>query len=103
MRSVGEEAKTEKSARGGAWTLGRSGAERAQEARESRKRPQGWLGQKPQENAGGAAQRPAAATRPCDEVIAALIAAIQARFGSSAIGLGACGIRFAETSYAHSA
>ena len=43
MRSFGEEAKMEESARGGAWTAGRPGTERAQEAREPGKRRKGGL------------------------------------------------------------
>jgi hypothetical protein len=56
MRSFGEEAKTEESSCGGAWAIGRLGAERAQEARQPKQRSQGRFGQKPQEDYRGQAQ-----------------------------------------------
>jgi hypothetical protein len=94
MRSFGEEAKTEESARGGAWAVGWSGAERAQEARQPRKRPEGRLGQKPQEGDRRQAQCPAPAAWTPQEDLGALIARVRARFGDYAIGLGAAGIRY---------
>jgi hypothetical protein len=94
MRSFGEEAKTEESARGGAWTAGRPGSERGQEARQSTKRPQGRLGQKPQEDYCRPAQRSTATTRTPQEKMSAAIGSIRARFGQRAIGLGYLGIRY---------
>ena len=94
MERTCEEATTEEPARGGARPIGRLGAERVQEARQQRKRPQGRLGQKPQENDGRKAQRPAATARTPQEKISAAVATIRARFGQRAIGLGYLGIRY---------
>ena len=94
MERTCEEATTEEPARSGAWPTGRLGAKRGQEARQQRKRPQGWPGQKPQEDAGRQAQRPAATARTPQEKISAAVAAIHARFGRRAIGLGYLGIRY---------
>ena len=63
MERTCEEAKTEESARGGARTIGRLGTQRGQEVRQQTKRPQGWPGQKPQEDNRRPAQRTAAAPR----------------------------------------
>ena len=98
MRSLGEEAKTEESARGGAWTAGRPGAERAQEARQPGKWPQGWLGQKPQEGYRRQAQCSPPAAGTSEERLSASIATIRTRFGHRAIGLGDAGIRYAAPS-----
>src|SRR6266851_4504683 len=92
MRSFGEEAKTEESARGGAWAAGRLGAERAQEAREPGKRPQGRLGQKPQEGYRRQAQCSPPAAWTTQERLSSSIAIIRTRFGHQAIGLGDAGI-----------
>jgi hypothetical protein len=94
MRSLGEEAKTEESARGGAWAAGRLGAERAQEAREPGKRPQGRLGQKPQEGYRRQAQCSPPAAWTTQERLSSSIAIIRTRFGHQAIGLGDAGIRY---------
>ncbi len=94
MRSFGEEAKTEESARGGAWTAGRPRAERTQEARQPRKRPQGRLGQKPQEDYRRPAQCSPPAAWTAQERLSASIATIRTRFGRHAIGLGDAGIRY---------
>ena len=94
MRSFGEEAKTEESARGGAWTAGRLGAERAQEARQPGKRPQGWLGQKPQEGYCRQAQCAPSAAWTAQGRLSASIVTIRTRFGHHAIGLGDAGIRY---------
>ena len=95
MRSFGEEAKTEESARGGAWAAGRVGAERAQEAREPGKRPQGRLGQKPQEGYRRQAQCSPPAAWTAQERLSASIVTIRTRFGHHAVGLGDAGIRYA--------
>jgi hypothetical protein len=93
MRSFGEGAKTEESARGGAWAAARLGAERAQEAREPRKRSQGPFGQKPQEDYRGQAQYSPPAAWTTQERLSASVATIRRRFGLHAIGLGDAGIR----------
>ena len=94
MERAGEEAKTEESTRSGARPFGRLGAQRGQTARQPRKRPQGWPGQKPQKENCRPPQRAASAPWP-QEIIEILIASIRARFGDGVIGLGDCGIRFA--------
>jgi hypothetical protein len=50
MAPICEEATSEESARRGAGPIGRLGSQRGQEARQQTKRPQGRLGQKPQED-----------------------------------------------------
>jgi hypothetical protein len=94
MERTSEEATTEEPARGGARPIGRLGAERGQEARQQGQRPQGRLSQKPEEDAGRPPQRLAAAARTPQEKISAAVAAIRARFGQRAIGLGYLGIRY---------
>ena len=68
--------------------------ERGQTASEPRKWPQGWPGQKPQEEGCRPAQRSTSATRTPPKGLSAAIASIRARFGYCAIGLGYGGIRF---------
>jgi hypothetical protein len=58
------------------------------------KRPQGWLGQKPQEDSRRQAQRSTATTRTPQERVNAAISSIHARFGKCASGLGYLGIRY---------
>jgi hypothetical protein len=94
MRSFGEEAKTEESSCGGAWAIGRLGAERAQEARQPGKRAQGRLGQKPQEDYRCPAQCSPPAAWTTQERLSSSIAIIRTRFGHHAIGLGDAGIRY---------
>jgi hypothetical protein len=94
MERVCEEAKTEESACGSARPVGRPGTQRSQEARQQTKRPQGWLGQKPQEDYRRQAQRSTATTRSPQERVNAAISSIHARFGKCAIGLGCLGIRY---------
>jgi hypothetical protein len=89
-----EKAGAQESTRGGACQVGRVGTQRGQTGGQPRKRPQGRLGQKPQENPGLAAQRPPAPSRSSQELLSTLIALIQARFGDVAIGLGEHGIRY---------
>jgi hypothetical protein len=89
-----EEATTEKPTRRGAWALGRSGAERGQEARQQGERPQGRAGQKPQEDSRRAAQRQSAEAWTPQERMSAAIASIRTRFGTRSIGLGDHGIRY---------
>ena len=66
-----------------------------QTAGQPRKWPQGWPGQKPQEETCSPAQCSTAATRTAQEGVNAAITSIRARFGDYAIGLGYSGIRFA--------
>jgi hypothetical protein len=94
MERTCEEAKTEDSARGSARPIGRFGTQRGQETRQQTKRPQGGLGQKPQEDHRRQAQRSTATTRTPQESVSAAIASIHARFGQYAIGLGCRGIRY---------
>ena len=77
--------------------LGRLGglrAQRGQAAGQSRKWPQGWLGQKPGEDYRGTAQRTATPAGTAEEVVNTVIALIRARYGESAIGRGDRGIRY---------
>ena len=90
MERTSEEAKTEESARGSARPVGRLGTQRSQ-ARQPTERPQGWLGQKPQEDYRRQAQRSTATTRTPQERVNAAISSIHARFGKCAIGLGCRG------------
>jgi len=89
-----ENAGAQESARGGAWQIGRLGPQRSQTARQPRERPQGRVGQKPQENHRRAAQRAPAPAGSSQELLSMLIALIKARFGDVAIGLGEHGIRY---------
>ena len=91
-----DEGATQESSRGGSWQVRWAGAERGQAGCQPRKRPQGRPGQKPQEDNRSAAQRAASAARSPEEIIETVIAAIRARFGDWAIGLGDHGIRVAE-------
>lgn len=103
MESIDEAGNTQESSRRRPWPLRRARPQRGQAASQSGQWSQGWLGQKRQENAGGAAQRPATAARPREEVLDTLIATIRARFGEVSIGRGARGIRFPRVRYAHTA
>jgi hypothetical protein len=96
MERTCEETKMEESARGGPRQVGSLGAQRGQEARQQPKRPQGWPGQKPQEDSRRQAQRSTATARTAQDKVSAAIASIRARFGKSAIGLGYRGIRYAR-------
>jgi hypothetical protein len=87
----GHEAETQESSRRRAWQARWSGAERGQ----TPEWPQGSPGQKPQEENCRPAQRASSTTRSPQEIIAAMIASIRARFGNRVIGLGHQGIRFA--------
>jgi hypothetical protein len=87
----GHEAETQESSRRRAWQARWSGAERGQ----TPEWPQGSPGQKPQEENCRPAQRAWSTPRSPQEIIAAMIASIRARFGNRVIGLGHQGIRFA--------
>ena len=91
-----DEGATQESSRGGSWQVRWAGAERGQAGCQPRKRTQGRPGQKPQEDNRSLAQRPASSARSPEEIIETVIAAIRARFGDCAIGLGDHGIRVAE-------
>jgi hypothetical protein len=84
----------EKSARGGARTIGWTGAQRSQAARQPGEWPHGRLGQKPQEDSRGAAQCAAAAAWTPQAQVNAAMMRIRARFGYFAIGLGCAGLRY---------
>jgi len=94
-----EEARRQESARGGAWPAGRFGPQRGQATRQPRKRPQGWSGQKPQETHCCPPQRAPSSSRPQEEMIGSVIAAICARFGPQAIALGHAGIRYSTPTF----
>jgi hypothetical protein len=94
MERTCEEAKAQESARGSARPIGRLGTQRSQEARQQTKRPEGWPGQKPQEDYCRQAQRSTATTRTPQERVNAAISSIHARFGKCAIGLGYLGMRY---------
>jgi hypothetical protein len=91
----GDEEAAQESTRRGPRQAGWFGPERGQTAGQPRKWPQGWPGQKPQEETCSPAQCSTAATRTAQEGVNAAIASIRARFGDYAIGLGYSGIRFA--------
>ena len=91
----GHEEATQESSRGGPRQVRWLSPERGQKAGQPRKWPQGWSGQKPQEeNRRPAKRSPAAAGETPEEGVRAAIASIRARFGNCAIGLGYGGIRF---------
>jgi hypothetical protein len=77
MQRTCEEAKTQESARGGAGPLGWPSSERGQETRQQTKRPQGWSGQKPQEDYCRPTQRSPATTRTPQERMSAAVASIR--------------------------
>jgi hypothetical protein len=87
-----EKAEAQECSRGGAWQIGRVGAQRGQA--QPRERSQGGPGLQPQEDIRRATQRPPTAVRSSQEVVNAVIALIRARFGDVAIGLGELGIRY---------
>ena len=91
-----DEGATQEFSRGGSWQVRWAGAERGQAGCQPRKRPQGRRGQKPQEDNRSSAQRAASSARSAEEIIETVIAAIRARFGDWAIGLGDQGICVAE-------
>ncbi len=94
MERTDEETKGQESSRRGAWQVRRSSTQRGQAAGQSRKWPQGWLGQKPGEDYRGTAQRTAIPAGTAEEVVNTVIALIRARYGESAIGRGDRGIRY---------
>ena len=89
-----EEGQAQESSRGGAGPIRGAGTERSQEARQQGERPQGRLGQKPQEDRGSTAQCAAATSWPSQEIVELLIQFICARYGQPAIGWGDGGIRY---------
>ena len=84
MERACEEAKTQESPCDGARPIGRPGSERGREARQQRKRPQGRLGQKPQEDYRRQAQCSPPAAWTAQERLSEAIAAIRTRFGHHA-------------------
>jgi hypothetical protein len=92
---LGHEEATQESSRRGPRQVRWLGAELGQKAGQSRKWPQGRLGQKPQQENCLATQRPTAtAGKTPQEGVSAAVAWIRARFGYRAIGLGYGGIRY---------
>jgi hypothetical protein len=94
MEQIDEAGDTQESSRGRAWPVRRSRAQRGQAAGQSRKWPQGRVGQKPGEDDRGTAQRPTPAAGTAEEVVSSVIALICARYGEAAIGRGNHGIRY---------
>jgi hypothetical protein len=94
MERTDEETKGQESARRSAWQVRRFSTQRGQAAGESRKWPQGGLGQKPGEDYRGPAQRTTTPAGTAEEVVNMAIALIRARYGESAIGRGDRGIRY---------
>ena len=94
MERMDEETQRQESPRRGAGQVRWTRAQRGQAAGQSRKWPQGWLGQKPGEDYRGPAQRTATPAGTAEEVVNTVIALIRARYGESAIGRGDRGIRY---------
>jgi hypothetical protein len=99
MERVDEEGQTQESSRSGARQVRRVSAERSQKARQQGERPQGRVGQKPQEDCRSAAEFPAATSWAAQEAINLLIQFICARYGQLAIGWGDGGIRYRAASH----
>ena len=89
----GNEETTQESSRGGPRQVRWLSPERGQKVDQPRKWPQGRPGQKPQEENRRKTQRPTPTTGTSEEGLIAAVAAIRARFGYRAIGLGYGGIR----------
>ena len=94
MELENEEKKAQESSRRGAGTIRRLGAQRGQAAGQSRKRPQGRFGQKPQEDHRGAPQCAPPASWASEELVNRVMTVIRARHGEWAIGRGDRGIRY---------
>ena len=94
MERIDEAGNTQESSRRRTRPVRRTGAQRSQAAGQSRKWPQGRVGQKPGEDARGPAQRPPTPAGTAEEVVNSVIALICARYGEAAIGRGDHGIRY---------
>ena len=94
MEWIHEAGDTQESSRRSAGPVRRSRAQRGQAAGQSRKWPQGGVGQKSGEDCGRSAQRTASPARTSEEVVNTAIALIRARYGESAIGRGERGLRY---------
>jgi len=94
MERMDEETQRQESSRRGSGQVRWAGPQRGQAAGQSRKWPQGWLGQEPGEDYRGTAQRTASPAGTSEDVVNTVIALIRARYGESAIGRGARGIRY---------
>ncbi len=92
MERIDEAGGTQESSRRGAWPVRWARTQRGQAAGQSRKWPQGWVGQKSGEDDRGTAQRPTPAAGTAAEVVSSVIALICARHGQAAIGRGDRGI-----------
>jgi len=94
MERIDEAGDTQESSRRGAGPVRWARTQRGQAAGQSRKWPQGRVGQKSGEDYRGAAQRPVSPAGPAEEVVNTVIALIRARYGEAAIGRGGHGIRY---------
>ena len=94
MERIDEAGDTQESSRCSAWPVRRSRAQRGQAAGQSRKWPQGRLGQKSGEDYRGTVQRTASSAGTSEEVVNTVIALIRVRYGEAAIGRGDRGIRY---------
>ena len=94
MERMDEETQRQESPRRGSRQVRWTSVQRGQAAGQSRKWPQGWLGQKPGEDYRGTAQRTATPAGTAEEVVNTVIALIRTRYGESAIGRGDRGIRY---------
>ena len=95
MRSFGEEKRRRKNPHAVALVrLGGLVRSELKRRAEPRKRPQGRLGQKPQEDYRRQAQCSPPAAWTAQERLSSSIAIIRTRFGHQAIGLGDAGIRY---------
>ncbi len=94
MERMDEETQKQESSRRGAGQVRWTRAQRSQAAGQSRKWPQGWLGQKLGEDDRSPAQRPGSPAGTAEEIVNSVIAVICARYGEAAIGRGDHGIRY---------
>jgi hypothetical protein len=94
MERMDEETQRQESSRRGSGQVRWTRAQRGQAAGQSRKWPQGWLGQEPGKNYCGTAQCTATTAGTSEEVVNTVIALIRARYGESSIGRGDRGIRY---------
>ena len=94
MERIDEAEDTQESSRCSAWPVRRSRAQCGQAAAQSRKWPQGRLGQKSSEEYGRSAQCAASPAGTSEEVVDTVIGLIRARYGEAAIGRGDRGIRY---------
>jgi hypothetical protein len=94
MERIDGDQEAQESPRCSAWKVRRAGAQRGQATGKSRKRTQGRVGQKSQEETCGPAQRAATSAWAAKARVESVIALVRARFGDLTIGLGDRGIRY---------